>query len=765
LSGLRFDLTEPAALSGKKTSEGPCVNFERDQFGETAFGRPGRRRAGTIRGERPFLRELHVPEGPVSTPSSTDREPQSGPSFGARIQRLRARAAGGVRDTFADRARRWRLIRTISVWAVFAAAVAVFFAIFTWDWFRGPLARYLSARTGREVQIEGHLQVHPFSWRPWAQVGGVRIGNPKWLGGGRADVADLGQTTIQAKLIPLLTGRLELPLVDIEQPTLTLYADKSGRNNWTFGKPSGQGAKLPLIQHFVLNQGKVRLEDVQRRLRFVGTVTTTENAGRFSAQAFHLEGAGALNAAPFVARVVGGPLVHVQRDRPYPFDMDVHAGATHIVAHGQVTKPFDLGHLTTVATVTGPDLADLYLLTGVVLPNTPAYSLHGDVVRDGTTYKVTHFAGRVGRSDLSGVLTLEKQHDRRFLKGDLRSRTLDMTDLGALFGGPQAGKSPTEETAASRAKAATGHILPDAPLDVGRVRSMDADVRYRAQSVIASKRLPLRAVGLHLTLDQGVLNLNPVTFTMPHGVVGGHVRLDARGPVPISRVDFQVSNMRIEDVVPRFQGASPIDGPLQARAALTGAGDTVHKAAASSNGRVMVAIPGGTMRKSLAEMMGVNVVPGLFELLSKDPKQTPVRCAVVDFNVSHGVMSVRRFVLDTGVVLADGSGTVNLGSETMNLKVQGHTKKPRLVRVIAPFDVTGSLNRPRMKIEAGPAIAQGAAAVGLGALLSPLAAILPFVAPGGAHDANCAALLTEARSAGAPVTASHIAAAGTAPAH
>ena len=348
-------------------------------------------------------------------------------------------------------------------------------------------------------------------------------------------------------------------------------------------------------------------------------------------------------------------------------------------------------------------------------------------------------------------MTLEQRHDRRFLKADLSSRSLDMTDLGALFGGPQAGKAPAEEKAAGHAQIASGHILPDAPLDIRRVRSMDADVRYRARSVIATGRLPLRAVALHLILDQGVLRLAPVDFTMPHGVVSGRVRLDARGAVPSSKVDFSVRNMRVEDLLPHFQGASPIDGPLEARAILSGVGDTVHKAAASSNGRVMVAIPGGTMRKSVAELMGVNVVPGLFELLAKDPKQTPLRCAVVDFGVSHGVMSVRRLVLDTGVVLTDGSGTINLGSESLHLKVQGHTKKPRLVRIIAPFDVTGSLIKPHMKIEAGPAIAQGAAAVGLGAVLSPLAAILPLLAAGGAHDADCSALLAEARAAGAPV--------------
>ena len=684
-----------------------------------------------------------------SSSAGPNRDP--GIALGERLRAWRARTGDSVHDTFADRRRRFRLIRTVSIWAVFAALVAVFFALFSWDWFRGPLARYLSARTGRQVQIEGHLQVHPFSWQPWATVGGVRIGNPKWLGGGKTPMAALGATTVQLKLLPLLGGRLELPLVDIQHPSFALYADKTGRNNWSFGNNGDKSAKLPLIQRFVLNDGKIRLEDVQRRIRLVGRVTTTENAGSASTHAFHLDGTGTFNAAPFVARLVGGPLIQVQRDRPYPFDMDVRAGATHITAHGAVEKPFNFGDLRTVATVTGPDLADLYRLTGVVLPNTPAYSLSGDVDRDGTTYKVTRFSGRVGRSDLHGAMTLEKISGRRFLKAELGSRSLDMTDLGALFGGPQAGKAPAEEKAAGHAQAATGHILPDAPLDARRVRSMDADVRYRANSVTATKRLPLRALSLHLRLKQGLLTIDPVDFTMPHGLVRGRLRLDARGATPVSRVNFTVSNMRVEDVLPRFQGAAPLDGPLEASANLTGVGDTVHKAAANSNGRVTVALPGGTMRKSLAELMGVNVVPGLFELLSKDSKQTPLRCALIDFHVTHGVMTARQFVVDTGVVQTTGQGTVSLGSESVNLKIQGHTKKPRLVRIFAPFDVTGSLIKPRMKIEAGPAIAQAGAAVGLGALLSPLAAILPFLAPGGAHDADCAALLAQARAAGAPV--------------
>ena len=662
-----------------------------------------------------------------------------------------------MRERLADRRRRFRLIRTIAIWLVLAAVVAVFFAVFDWDWFRGPIARYASARTGRQVQILGHLQVHPFSWTPWATVGGVVVGNPKWMGGGQT--ADLGRTTVQLALKPLLGGHVTLPLVDIEHPSVSLFADKSGRNNWTFGQGGRQAAKLPLIQHFVLRDGKLHIADTQKSLTFDGVVTTTETAGGFSAQAFHLQGKGDLNGSPFVADITGGPLVHVQRDRPYPFNMDVQSAYTHVVAKGEVVKPFDLGRLQASVSMSGRDLADLYHLTGVVLPNSPAYALSGDVVRDGQTITVRRLSGRVGRSDLEGGFTMQTIKGRRFLKGDMTSRVLDFTDLGAMFGGAQAGKSAgTEAVAFNRQKAATGRLLPDAPLDVERVRTMDADVHYRAQSIRANK-LPLRQVSLHLKLDHGLLKLDPVALTFPRGQVRGHASIDARAAIPVSRVDFGVTDLHLEDLLPKPQGVVPIESVMEARAQLTGAGNTVHRAASASNGRITIALPAGQMRKAFAELMGVNVVPGLFELLSKDPKQTDLRCAVADFDVRGGVMTARQLVLDTGVVVANGSGKVDLKTEKIDMTLQGHSKKFRIMRVIAPVKVQGDLAQPAFKVDPSKAVAQAGLAAGLGAVLTPAAAIIPFISLGGAHDANCAALLTQARSAGAPVKSASIAAA------
>ncbi|MET0293750.1 MAG: AsmA family protein, partial [Phenylobacterium sp.] len=134
-----------------------------------------------------------------------------------------------------------------------------------------------------------------------------------------------------------------------------------------------------------------------------------------------------------------------------------------------------------------------------------------------------------------------------------------------------------------------------------------------------------------------------------------------------------------------------------------------------------------------------------------DMSQTPIRCGVAHFQTRGGVLSANQIVFDTDPVLVTGSGSVNLGSERMAFRAQGHAKAFRLVRLLLPVKLEGPIRSPHPGVVAGPAIAQGGIAVALGALASPLAAILPFIDPGLADDANCSALIGGARQQGAPV--------------
>jgi hypothetical protein len=146
------------------------------------------------------------------------------------------------------------------------------------------------------------------------------------------------------------------------------------------------------------------------------------------------------------------------------------------------------------------------------------------------------------------------------------------------------------------------------------------------------------------------------------------------------------------------------------------------------------------------------VIKGLGLLFAKDRTTTPIRCGVVHFTAKSGVLNADRLVIDTEPVLIDGVGTVNLDTEHLLFRVKGHPKRFQLVRLSAPIDLAGPMLSPKLRVEKSSAIAQGGAAVVLGALLTPLAALLPFVDPGLAKDANCASLLAAGKAQGAPVT-------------
>jgi uncharacterized protein involved in outer membrane biogenesis len=639
--------------------------------------------------------------------------------------------------------------------ATLVIAIAILIAIWDWNWFRGPLARLASAKMHREVTIAGDLNAHVWSWQPWATVDKITVANPAWAPDKR-NMAEIDRIAVQIRLLPLFRGDVDLRLLRFDRPKVRLYANAQGRKTWDFsdGRKS-EPTRLPPIRNFIINNGQLQFQDVRRKLNFSGTINASEQLGAAN-RGFQLRGNGALNRYPFLLQVTGGPLLNIRKDVPYPFDAYVRAGETVLTARGAVPKPFDLGSFYMNATARGPDMADLYGLTGIALPNTPPYNLRGRLTRMEQTYKVDGLNGRVGDSDLAGSASVDTGRERPFLKADLRTRSLDFDDLGAFFGG--APSTAPGETASAGQKVmardlnAQQRIFPDSTLAVERIRAIDADVSYRAAS-IRDTPIHLRAASVKVKLDNGLLRAEPLRLDLPQGQVTGHVQLNARKATPVTDLDLRLSNARVEQLIPirSADGPMPVTGALVGRARLTGTGNSVHKAFASADGEVMVVLPNGEIREAFAELLGVNVVKGLGLLLKKDQDKVPIRCGVAHFQTKGGVMRANRIVFDTEPVVVTGSGQVNLGTERMSFRMQGHPKEFRLMRLMLPVTASGPIRAPKLGVEPGKAIAQGGIALALGSVLSPLAAILPFVDPGLAKDANCSALLANASAEGAPV--------------
>ncbi len=639
--------------------------------------------------------------------------------------------------------------RRFRVQALVFAVVAVLFAIlvivFDWNWLRGPLARYASRQSGRQVQIEGNLRVHLFSTVPSATLEGLRVSNPDWAPPG--DTAQIPKLLVQVRLWPLFGGRIVWEKIVAQSPTIALLRDKQGRATWEFGRNSAQNAKpldIPPIRQFLISDGILRVEDDMRHMFFSGSLAAQENAGEKGA-AFRMTGDGTLNKHAFQMEVTGGPLINGDRAKPYPIKMNVISGTTHVAATASILHPFNLGEISGNVILAGANLADLYYLTGLAFPRTAPYRLAAAYYRDGTTHRLLDMKGTVGDSDLEGDMIVDVHTGRPYLTADIRSQRLDFVDLGPLIGGA----SPRNKIARAATKAGISaeaaqvqvivpqnqkYLLPDVVLDVERVNQMDANIHYKAQSV-QSQDFPLRNFELKMTIDHGVLKAAPVSFALTQGSVFGNVTIDARKKSPAVSADVRVHDIKLDQFVAKQKDqSSMLEGTVNARAVIRGTGGSIHKAMSTANGDVRLIVPGGAIRRQIAELLGVSVDRAF---LPSGRDQTNIRCVVADFGAQNGVLTARNLVFDTDVMNVTGKGTVDMRDEHIAVQLSGHPKKLTFFRLHAPISVSGPLNKPNVGLVSGSIPVQVGAATALGIAATPFAAIIPFIDLGMTKDADC----------------------------
>jgi uncharacterized protein involved in outer membrane biogenesis len=635
--------------------------------------------------------------------------------------------------------------------------VVIFLSFFNWNSLRPALGRVITAKTGRPASIDGDLKVHLWSWNPTAEVNGLSLKNPKWAD--RDLMFGAKRITISVSLGRLLRGQIVLPQVDLLDPTVNLERDAEGRASWEFGTAAGtpnhdtKPVKLPTIRRLIIEGGKVHVVDAVRKLTFSGSLVATEESGNQDASAFKIRSSGSLNAKPFRLEANGGPLIDLEPNKPYTFSAHLTASDIDLESHITVPKPFDLSALDVKLVVSGDDLANVYYLTGLALPNTPKYRFAATMQVDGTKFSSQDLKGSFGSSDVEGQIEVQTAGARPKLTAKLSSATLNIADLAPTLGtpAPKTASAKSREAARSQPEATdtaapdNGKLLPDADLQVNRVRGMDADVTYKAGAVTAPK-VPMKALTFHVVLADAVLTINPLSFVLDQGKFAGSVRIDARTDIPESNIDMRIDDVDLSEFKSATMKQAPLQGTMLGRFKFHGSGSSVHKFAANSDGAMSVIIPHGQISDVIAELTGINVLKVLGLLLSKGQGQTEIRCGIVDFKDQHGSLNTTTVFVDTSNVLITGRGKINLDSEDIDLSLQGDPKKLRFLRLRSPITLGGTLDHPKVGIDAKKLAAQGGVAAALATLLTPVAAAIAFIDPGLAKNKDCSDVMSLANA-------------------
>lgn len=642
--------------------------------------------------------------------------------------------------------RRWFVLGSI------VAALAALVALWNWDWFIPMAERLASRQLGRPVAIR-HIHVR-LARNPVLELDGLVIGNPPDFPAPPGDdaFARVERLAVTLDGPAYLHGRaIVVPGIEIDTPVIAAIALPDGRNNWTFpfsSAPSGgKPGSSPRLGDLRIRDGRVHAVVPKLKADFALAVHTEDASGDQPSRLVATAD-GAYAGAPITGAFTGGALLTLRDTaHPYPVDLKLANGRTHVALQGTVQDPLAFAGTNLKLHLQGDSLADLMPLTGVPIAATPPYTIDGDLTYAERKFVFENFEGRVGSSDLSGSIAVDPGDQRPHVTANLASRKVDLTDLGGFIGsapGRAATPGQTKEQRQALAKAAASpRLLPDTPISLPRLRAADVDLHYKGER-IQGRSIPFDDITADLSLRDGALTLKPVSLGVGKGRIAGTIALtptqkdDIRARISL---DFQKVDLNRLLAATHAVGGS---GLIGGHAEIDGTGRSVAGIIGAGDGEVKLFMTGGDLSALLVDLSGLQFGNALLSALGL-PTRTQVRCLVSDSVLGHGVLNWRTLVLDTTEANVNGRGNVDLAEETVDLQLRTEAKHFSVGSLPTTINISGKLKSPSIRPDAGELGVRGGLAVGLGVLLTPLGALLPTIQLGLGEDNDCGALIRNAR--------------------
>ena len=629
--------------------------------------------------------------------------------------------------------------------SLLAGFVVIFFM--PSDWLRNMANKTGSALLGREFAIEGDINID-WDWTtPQVSIHKLRIANlPESK---NPNMVAIDEIDFQIRIWKLLKAELNLPKLKFTKPKIILEEFSATKKNWDFptgDKSPDERSDFPVIGLLTIDEGKLTYRDHPKKLAVKLDIDTARGSGLESKKdMYKLSGQGILQDQPFSLQATGGSISTLRNtEKPYPLTFDLKMGSTRIDMEGTISDPAQMSGMNAQLNLQGNNLADLFYLTQIPLPPTPPYKLSGRLQKQKEIWKFQKFKGKVGDSDLSGDLTYDTKREPGFVKANLVSQLLQMDDLAGFIGAtPSEGTLSPEQKAQAEREKASPRLLPDVPIDLTRLRATDMEARFKGKKITGTK-FPFNDLDIGFNLQKGVLHLDPFNFGIADGTISGTLVLDGQKDVPQVQSDLLIKRLSLKQFFtdPKFESLSA--GHFGGQLKVKGNGRSLAEVLATSNGRITLLMTGGKISLLVVEAAGLDLGEATPLLLGKD-KSTDIRCVIGDFKVEDGLLTSEIFVFDTTDSNIEGNARINLKDETIDAEVETHPKDFSIGSARTPITVTGRLKQPDIGIDPKQLAARVASAAVLGAFLTPVAAIIPFIELGLGEDSDCKGLIDQAR--------------------
>lgn len=546
--------------------------------------------------------------------------------------------------------------------------------------YKDLVAQQVKVALGRDLVIAGDISVE-FGLVPHLTAKQITLHNADWSD--QPQMVAIDQLDAQVELLPLLFEQVRIRQVTLSGGAVILERNDKGVGNWSFPTPTSNGGGTTPLP----DVGRVKLEKVQLRYRDpVHGLDRTLQVDRFSAEAAASSGAiswsleGAIGNNPIDLKGTIGSISQMVTG-PFPIELKGTIGDLGVQGHANIASLATLHGLDVDLQLSGSDLAKINPLLGTMFDETPAFKLATHLADQDKGYHFDHLAITFGNSNITGDVTALLDGDPPLIKAQLNSDRLDLADFGFR---------PADKKAAAGND--NGRLFSTTPWHFDGLRSVDADIALtigellRGQSILKNGQAAMK-------LSRGVLTVTSLTAAIDQGQINVTGTLQAAGDQPGLELAVKGSNIASGPVLTAV-GLSDVltAGAVNLDLSVKGPAQSEHALMAGLSGGLQFNTGAGSLRNSFAQFL----LADLTKLISfgGTSDATRVNCLAGHFDIARGVARTNSLVMDTPGAAVLGTGGIDLGAETLQMRVDSRSKQVSLAALAVPMFVSGSLQHP-----------------------------------------------------------------------
>lgn len=369
--------------------------------------------------------------------------------------------------------------------------------------------------------------------------------------------------------------------------------------------------------------------------------------------------------------------------------------------------------------------------------NGSTVAFDSDVLQSANEISLKNAALTVSGTSAKGDLTVGLGGPKPSIVGALSSPKLDLTPLAA--GGSSKG-----------GKGKGGPVFSRDPLPLDQLNAANADVTISVGSLTFGK-IELTDVKLPIKLNNGALDA-PVSMAY----LGTPIRvgLTANGGSRSVGLDAKTASLNIGKLFTDLDVTNLLQARADIAAKLKGQGRSLHDIASSLSGETNLAVGEGTINSRMFAIVSNDLAKAIIPT-GQSGETAKLVCALSAFEFRGGVGTSKALAVETDSLVTTGSGTINLGSEQIDLLLKPKPKNASLASLAFPIRVSGPLNAPSAGIDKEGAALGLATAAGGVALTGGVGVLLPLMSTGNegaAGSGGCARLAASAAQESGGVT-------------